>query len=204
MADRSSFDALHARATAEWEAMWGSDKTVISVNIHGASIPIGAEDIYRNLIFQIDTRQLAATVRQVGSLGFEFAETIVQVTHRGAPAVVYGPIPPDDGVTLLDKTVVTKGVWPEKALGWLEPEGLAVEPPMTSAQSADERGLTDYEGIPPLKRHPFLRRQTRFLSRRWGRIDPDSIEEYIATKESDLQTSTNPRMMGNLSSFKIR
>ena len=180
MADRSSFDALHKRATEEWDALWSSDKTVISVNIHGGSIPTGAEDIYRNLIFQIETRQLNATVRQVGSLGFEFAETIVQVTQPGCPTIVYGHITPDDVVTLLDKTVVGGGVWIEKALGWLEPEGLVVEPPMTLEQSADERGLDDYLGIPPLKRHPYLRRQTRFLSRRWGRIDPDSIEEYIA------------------------
>ena len=180
MSDRSSFDALHKRATEEWDALWSSDKTVISVNIHGASIPIGAEDIYRNLIFQIETRQLNATVRQVGSLGFEFAETIVQVTQPGCPTIVYGHITPDDVITLLDKTVVGGGVWIEKALGWLEPDGLAVEPPMTLEQSADERGLDDYLGIPPLKRHPFLRRQTRFLSRRWGRIDPDSIEEYVA------------------------
>jgi NADH:ubiquinone oxidoreductase subunit F (NADH-binding) len=180
MADRSSFDALHQRATAEWDALWGGDKTVIAVNIHGGSIPVGAEDIYRNLIFQVETRQLPAIVRKVGSLGFEFAETIVQVTQPGCPTIVYGHITPDDVMTLIDKTVVGGGVWVEKALGWLEPEGLVVEPPLTLEQSADERGLADYLGIPPLKRHPFLRRQTRFLSRRWGRIDPDSLEEYVA------------------------
>lgn len=180
MADRSSFDAFHQRATAEWDALWGGEKTVISVNIHGGSIPIGAEDIFRNLIFQVETRGLNAVVRKVGSLGFEFAETIVQVTQPGCPTIVYGYITPDDVTTLLDKTVVGGGVWAEKALGWLEPEGLVVEPPMTLEQSADERGLDDYLGIPPLKRHPFLRRQTRFLSRRWGRIDPDSLEEYVA------------------------
>jgi hypothetical protein len=137
MADRSSFDALHQRATAEWDALWGGEKTVISVNIHGGSIPVGAEDIYRNLIFQIETRQLNAIVRKVGSLGFEFAETIVQVTQPGCPTIVYGHITPDDVLTLLDKTVVGGGVWIEKALGWLEPEGLVVEPPLTLEQSAD-------------------------------------------------------------------
>src|SRR5204863_227469 len=83
-------------------------------------------------------------------------------------------------IELIEKAVIGDGVWAEKALGWLEPAGLVVEPPLTLAESADAAGLTDYKGIPPLKRHPFLRRQTRWLARRWGRIDPESIEEYIA------------------------
>ncbi len=180
MADRSQFDALHARATAEWNALQSSDKTVVTVNIHGGSIPAGAEDIFKNLSFQLETRQIPAIMRKTGSLGFEFAETIVQVARPGEPTIVYGNITNDDVIELIDRAVVGTGVWPEKALGWLEPQGLVVEPPLTLAQSADEAGLTDYQGIPPLKRHPYLRRQTRWLSRRWGRIDPDSIEEYIA------------------------
>jgi NADH:ubiquinone oxidoreductase subunit F (NADH-binding) len=180
MADRSSFDQLHARAKAAWDTLQDSDKIVITVNIHGGSLPVGAEDIYKNLIFQTETRQLPVIVRKTGSLGFEFAETIVQIKRPGAPTIVYGHIDEDDVIELIERAVEGDGVWTEKALGWLEPEGLVVEPPMTSEQSADAAGLEDYQGIPPLKRHPYLRRQTRWLSRRWGRIDPESIEDYIA------------------------
>jgi len=180
MADRSPFDQLHARATAAWDALQDSEKTVITVNIHGGSLPVGAEDIYKNLIFQTETRQLPVLVRKTGSLGFEFAETIVQIKRPGAPTIVYGHIDEDDVIELIERAVEGDGVWTEKALGWLEPEGLVVEPPMTLEQSADAAGLEDYQGIPPLKRHPYLRRQTRWLSRRWGRIDPESIEDYIA------------------------
>jgi NADH:ubiquinone oxidoreductase subunit F (NADH-binding) len=180
MPDRSQFDELHARATAAWQALQGSDKTVITVNIHGGSLPVGAEDIYKNLIFQTETRQIPAIVRKTGSLGFEWAETIVQVTRPGGPTIVYGHIGPDDVIELVERAVVGDGVWAERALGWIEPQGLVVEPPLTLAESADAAGLGDYRGIPPLKRHPYLRRQTRWLMRRWGRIDPESIEEYIA------------------------
>ncbi|HEY8599161.1 MAG TPA: NADH-ubiquinone oxidoreductase-F iron-sulfur binding region domain-containing protein [Thermomicrobiales bacterium] len=180
MADRSPFDQLHTRAKAAWDALQDSDKTVITVNIHGGSLPVGAEDIYKNLIFQTETRQLPVIVRKTGSLGFEFAETIVQIKRPGAPTIVYGHIGEDDVIELIERAVEGDGVWVEKALGWLEPEGLVVEPPMTLEQSADAAGLEDYRGIPPLKRHPYLRRQTRWLSRRWGRIDPESIEDYIA------------------------
>ncbi len=180
MADRSSFDQLHARAKAAWDTLQDSDKIVITVNIHGGSLPVGAEDIYKNLIFQTETRQLPVIVRKTGSLGFEFAETIVQIKRPGAPTIVYGHIDEDDVIELIERAVEGDGVWTEKALGWLEPEGLVVEPPMTLEQSADAAGLEDYQEIPPLKRHPYLRRQTRWLSRRWGRIDPESIEDYIA------------------------
>jgi NADH:ubiquinone oxidoreductase subunit F (NADH-binding) len=179
MADRSPFDQLHASAKAAWDTLQNSDKTVITVNIHGGSLPVGAEDIYKNLIFQTETRQLPVIIRKTGSLGFEFAETIVQIKRPGEPTIVYGHINEDDVIELIERAVIG-GVWVEKALGWLEPEGLVVEPPMTLEQSADAAGIQDYKGIPPLKRHPYLRRQTRFLSRRWGRIDPESIEEYIA------------------------
>ncbi len=180
MADRSPFDQLHARATAAWDALQSSDKTVITVNVHGGSLPVGAEDIYKNLVFLTETRQIPAIVRQTGSLGFEFAETIVQVKRPNEPTIVYGHIGEDEVIELIERAVEGDGVWAEKALGWLEPQGLVVEPPLTLEQSADAAGLEDYKGIPPLKRHPYLRRQTRWLSRRWGRIDPESIEEYIA------------------------
>ncbi|MGN6810663.1 MAG: NADH-ubiquinone oxidoreductase-F iron-sulfur binding region domain-containing protein [Thermomicrobiales bacterium] len=181
MADRSAFDALQARSQQAWNDLQNSDKTVITVNLHGGSIPAGAEDIYKNLIFLTETRQIPALVRKTGSLGFEFAETIVQVRRPSAPTIVYGNLTPDDTIDLIEKAVIGDGVWTEKALGWIGSEGLVDEPPLTAAESAEKAGLTDYKGIPPLKLHPFMRRQTRWLSRRWGWIDPDSIEEYVAT-----------------------
>lgn len=180
MSDRAPFDALHASATAAWQALQQNERTVVTVNIHGGSLPVGAEDIYKNLIFQCETRRIPAIIRKTGTLGFEFAETIVQVKRPGAPTIVYGHIGEDDVIELIDRAIAGDGLWTEKALGWLEPQGLVVEPPLTLAASADAAGLTDYRDIPPLKRHPFLRRQTRWLSRNWGRIDPESIEEYIA------------------------
>ncbi|MGN6674097.1 MAG: NADH-ubiquinone oxidoreductase-F iron-sulfur binding region domain-containing protein [Thermomicrobiales bacterium] len=181
MADRSAFDALQARSQQAWNDLQNSDKTVITVNLHGGSIPAGAEDIYKNLIFLTETRQIPALIRKTGSLGFEFAETIVQVRRPSAPTIVYGNLTPDDTIDLIEKAVIGDGVWTEKALGWIGSEGLVDEPPLTAAESAEKAGLTDYKGIPPLKLHPFMRRQTRWLSRRWGWIDPDSIEEYVAT-----------------------
>src|SRR3954471_22661711 len=103
MADRSSFDQLHAQATEAWQAPQESDKTVITVNIHGGSLPVGAEDIFRNLVFLTETRQIPAIVRKTGSLGFEFAETIVQIKRPGEPTVVYGHITPDDVIELIEK-----------------------------------------------------------------------------------------------------
>ena len=145
MADRSPFDQLHASAKAAWDTLQDSDKTVITVNIHGGSLPVGAEDIYKNLIFQTETRQIPVIVRKTGSLGFEFAETIVQIKRPGEPTIVYGHINEDDVIELIERAVIG-GVWAEKALGWLEPEGLVVEPPMTLEQSADAAGLTGLQG----------------------------------------------------------
>src|SRR6476646_5289177 len=132
MADRSAFNALLARSQRAWHDLQNNDKTVITVNVHGGSIPAGAEDIYKNLIFLTETRQIPAIVRKTGSLGFEFAETIVQIRRPGAPTIVYGDLTPDDTIDLVEKAVIGDGVWTEKALGWIGPEGLVDEPPMTA------------------------------------------------------------------------
>ncbi len=178
MADRSRFDELKERSVRAWDALQHSDRTVITVNLHGGSVPTGAEDVFQGLRFETERRGLPAIVRQTGSLGFEFAETIVQVRRPGEPTVVYGYIAPDDVPELVSRTVAGDGVWAEKALGWVGPEGLVEEPPTTAGESAAAMEL--YRGVPPLKAHPFMQRQTRWLTRRWGRIDPDSIEEYVA------------------------
>ncbi|HET8627579.1 MAG TPA: NADH-ubiquinone oxidoreductase-F iron-sulfur binding region domain-containing protein [Thermomicrobiales bacterium] len=180
MADRSRFDALKADCTKEWEALRASDKTVVTVNIHGGSIPVGAEDVYQGLRYETETHGHEIVLRHTGSLGFEFAEPIVQVRHPGAPTVVYGHVAPDDVPELVAKTIATPGVWPEKALGYIGDEGLTADLPCTSAP-VDTSGMPDYQGIRPLKEHPFMRRQSRWLMRRWGAIDPDNIHQYIAT-----------------------
>ncbi len=181
MADLSRFDELKERATRGWDALWQGDRTVVTVNVHGGSIPSGAEDVYQGLRYEIEMRGLPVTLRQTGSLGFEFAEPVVQVKRPGAPTVVYGEVSPDDVRELVARAIDGQGVWREKALGFIGEEGLAAELPKPAEPTPATDRPGDYQGIPPLKEHPFMRRQSRLLMRRWGLIDPDSLEEYVAT-----------------------
>ncbi len=181
MADRSSFDRFREQSVQAWDALQNSDRTVVTVALHGGSIPAGAEDVYQGLRFATERRRIPIVLRQTGSLGFEFAEPIVQVKHPGGPTVVYGQVTPDDVVELVDRAITNGGVWAEKALGWVGPDGLVEGlPATTSPPPGGEAAGEPYQGIPHLRDHPFMRRQTRWLMRRWGRIDPDSIEDYIA------------------------
>lgn len=178
MPDRSRFDQLKDESSARWSAVRDSELPVVTVAIHGGSIPAGAEHVFQSLRYESEVREAPIVLRQCGSLGFEFAEPVVQVRHPAGPTVVYGPIAPDDVHEFFDRAIRGGATWAEKALGYFEGETLGEEPPLTSgASSAD---LTDIDGIKPLKQHPFMRRQSRWLMRRWGVIDPDSLEDYVA------------------------
>ena len=137
MADRSRFDELKERSDRQWAALRDSDQTVVTVNIHGGSIPAGAEDVYQGLRFEIERRRLPAILRQTGSLGFEFAEPIVQVRRPGGPTVVYGHVTPDDVRDLIERAVAGEGVWADRALGYFGDEGLVTDPPTKSGGNGD-------------------------------------------------------------------
>jgi NADH:ubiquinone oxidoreductase subunit F (NADH-binding) len=103
-------------------------------------------------------RELAgqpAVVREVSGNGAMWMEPWVEIMRPGEPPVLYGPILPDEVPALL------AGGLPERAIG--------------------VRADAPFGGIPPISEHPFFRHQQRIVLANVGIIEPDSIEDAMAT-----------------------
>ncbi|MDQ4100475.1 MAG: NADH-quinone oxidoreductase subunit F [Chloroflexota bacterium] len=151
LTSKEDFLAFAQRATERWNDLWEGNRTVVSVGVGSSSIAKGALDILATCEQELGE---SAVVREVSGNGAFWMEPWVEVRHPGAPPVLYGPVEPDDVPAVL------AGARQDLAVG--------------------VRGETGYDGIPPLKEHPFFAGQTQLLMRNSGVIDPDSIEEAIA------------------------
>ncbi len=152
LSSRAEFEALVERAKARWDALWNGDHTVVTVGVGSSSIAKGALDVLAAC------QQAAAgqpiIVRQVGVDGADWMEVQVQVKRPGAPTVYYGNVEPHE--------------IPDLLAGLLQSKAVGVD------------GDVAYEGIPPLKEHPFFKYQHRIVLRDVGVIDPESIEDALA------------------------
>uniref|UniRef100_A0A7C1XQ70 NADH-quinone oxidoreductase subunit F n=1 Tax=Thermomicrobium roseum TaxID=500 RepID=A0A7C1XQ70_THERO len=160
LCDRAAFEQYAAQAEQRWETLWSGDRWVISVGISECSIAKGALETYRHLELLLSDGHIPAVLRRVGCAGWCFAEPFVEIKVPGQPPIVYGWVTTDRVPDLLD--ALRRGeLRPEWALG--------------------VRAGESWQGIPALRDHPFLRSQRRLLLEQAGIIDPESIDDYIAT-----------------------
>ena len=150
---RAQFDELVARAKARWDDMWNGDKTVYTVSIGSCSIGKGAPDVLAELQ-QLVTGE-SDIVRKTACNGACWMEPWVEIKRPGAPPVIYQQIQPGEVAALLE--------------GKLEDRAVAVR--------ADEA----YGSIPALNSLPFFKHQQRIVLAECGIIDPDSLEDALAT-----------------------
>lgn len=153
LSSRAEFEALQQSANDRWADMWEGRQTVVSVGVDSSSLAKGAIDVLNAC-----RRALAgqtAVVREVSGNGAMWMEPWVEIKRPGEPPVLYGPIQPDEVPALL------AGGLPERAVG--------------------VRADAPFAGIPPLNEHPFFKHQLRIVLANVGIIEPDSIEDALAT-----------------------
>ena len=153
LTSRAEFDALVDKAKQRWADMWSGDKTVYTVSIGSCSVGKGAPEVLAEL------QQLIADdksiVRKTSCNGACWMEPWVEIKRPGAPPVIYQQIQPGEVASLLD--------------GKLEDRAIAVR--------ADEA----FGSIPSLNSLPFFKYQQRIVLADVGIIDPDSLEDALAT-----------------------
>ena len=158
LTDRAAFDDFAARARRAFAELNSESSWTINVCISEDSKAKGAFDTYQHLRFRIESGDLDATLRTVGSGGWAWADPSLIVSGPGHPRVLYGNIGPDE-----------------------VPEFLAA---LARGERFDSHLVGAFDksaDIPPVKEHPFFKLQRRLLSKHWGMIDPESIDDYIAT-----------------------
>lgn len=149
---REDFLRFKDACELRWHNLWNGEHTVVSVGVGSSSIAKGSLDVLSAFEALQDSREIVA--RKVGVDGADWAEVMVQVKRPNEPAIVYANVVPGDAKAILDNA--------------LDPKILGV--------TGDEA----FQGIPPLKDHPFYKYQHRIVLEHVGVIDPDSIEDAVA------------------------
>ncbi len=150
---KEEFQRFAADAAAKWHAIWSDENTVVTVGVGTSSIAKGAEQVL-DAAAQYALPKTNVIVRKTGVDGADWMEVQVSVKRPGAPIVHYANVTPETVADVID--------------GKLESHAIGVD------------GDEAFNGIEPLKNHPFFKYQHRIVLKDVGIIDPESIEEAIA------------------------
>lgn len=164
-----AFESLREQAQTQWRERTDISRARVAVSISSCSLHAGAGQVLEAL------RAAGIEAMQVGDTGMCWAEPIVFIARPGEPRVAYGPVRAEEAVGLVEDVLRGEG-HSERALGV---DDLA-SPGALSFGSAQDR--LSAQGTPPLfSELPYFRVQRRRLLERCGAIDPEDIDEYLAT-----------------------
>ena len=127
--------------------------TLIRVGLSTCGLAAGAGAVYVALEEEIRERNLPVDLVRTGCLGACHREPLVEVLHAGA-STLFGPVRAGDAEPLLDS--------------FLAPAAEPMAPAPIVSRRAD---YGDY---------PFLGRQVKVTTQLCGRIDPHSLDDYLA------------------------
>ncbi|MCR4420494.1 MAG: NADH-quinone oxidoreductase subunit NuoF [Clostridia bacterium] len=126
-------------------------------------IAAGAAGVQEEFGRQLADRGQEAVLDYTSCLGMCHQEVLVDITFPGGPRVYYGNVRPQMVARLVEEHVV-RG-----------------EPVMEWAIAQESEGSKPVPGLPELEDLPFYRKQRRRVLRRCGKINPDRLEDYLAT-----------------------
>ena len=75
----------------------------VRVQLDTGGIAAGAETVFKALEHERATRQLNFSLRRVGSVGYSFADPVIEVKAAGLPPIVYGRATPELAAGVLDE-----------------------------------------------------------------------------------------------------
>ncbi|MHC5057071.1 MAG: NADH-ubiquinone oxidoreductase-F iron-sulfur binding region domain-containing protein [Planctomycetota bacterium] len=155
------FNDLEARAAKVWQDFVTPRAPVILVGDGTCGRAAGSADIIAAIEDELAKQDAEAEIVRVGCLGLCYAEPLVEVRTPGGPSVLYSEVTPDVARKLVAEHV-KKG-----------------EPLIESVLAAMPGGSAD--GVPRFEDLPAMRGQVRLVTRNCGRVDPGSLDHYVAT-----------------------
>ncbi|MBN1339575.1 MAG: NADH-quinone oxidoreductase subunit NuoF [Bacteroidales bacterium] len=151
--ERKAIDILTRKAAV---------RPVIFVGAGTCGLGAGAGKTIAKTSEFLKERNIEADIVRVGCIGLCAAEPLLDVQIPGRTRLSFARVTEENATGILENVFSGK-ISREHVL----------------AQFRDE-SLQPWEGIPFLDEHPFFAPQIRLVLRNCGRIDPLSIEEYIA------------------------
>jgi len=139
----------------------------VTVGMATCGLATGAQAVFDALSEELSKASCDAILARTGCIGFCQMEPIVEVFRPGKPRVLYGQLNADNARQLASDIVAGRANGP---LAMCTVDGFPEPGPAPAI-----------EGIPRLEELPFYRQQKKIVLARCGRIDPESLAEYIAT-----------------------
>ncbi len=149
------------QAAQAWRRVEDPQETIIWVSTDSGAYASGASHTLDAVRRFVAERGLRAQVRITASFGTTWLEPVVDIRRPGAPRVTYGHITADKVGGLLESVLLGNDARADMAYAaWSE---------------------QPYQGIQPLSATNWWRPQKRVLLARCGAIDPESLQDYVAT-----------------------
>ena len=136
-------------------------RPVISLSYNTASIVAGANETYDAIHSYLEERDIDARLNKIGSLGLITAEPLMDVQLPGKARVTFSKVSSEKVSDILD-AVFNNFIPQEYVL----------------AQHYNDLH-EPWENISYLNELPFFQSQQRLILKNCGRIDPESMDEYI-------------------------
>ena len=154
-----------------------SSEVRIQVGTSTCGLAKGAHLLKDALEAEVKEQGLKAQIVDVGCNGMCHQEPIVDVIQKGKPKITYGAMTPDQAAPLV-KALKSGGILEEQVLFRTDQEDNLISGESlsyTSGQPAESlKKIAEY------RTYPFYQKQQKIALRNAGRIDPASLEEYIA------------------------
>jgi NADH:ubiquinone oxidoreductase subunit F (NADH-binding) len=139
------------------------EKPIIALSINSTSIILGGAILKKSIIDYLTERNIDAEIIPIGSLGMSSVEPVISVQLPGKTQLFYKKVSTENIISILDGTF-NNFIQEESVLGQL-----------------DDDILDSWGKVPFLNELAYFKNQQRLVLKNCGFINPESIEEYIAT-----------------------
>ncbi len=140
------------------------NKTTIILGMGTCGIAAGANEVAAEVRSQLEKYKIEAEVVSVGCIGMCHNEPLIDIQQPGLPRVTYKNVKPKMVGKIIEKHLV-QGEYNKRWIYGQLPSGNG----------------KSIEGLPAYDELPFYKKQVRIALRNCGIIDPESIEEYLAS-----------------------
>lgn len=171
-----------------------TQKPKIFIGMATCGLGAGAKSILASIKHELEKQKLQAEIVRTGCIGMCAHEVLVDVVFPGRSRVTYGNV---------KSTTVPQII--EEHVG----KGEAVKKLALSQMQVSDKAGVPYEGICFFEDLEMNKGQQKYILRNCGYIDPDSIEEYIASGgytalRKVLGTMTPKDVIGEISKSGLR
>lgn len=148
-------------AKKKWEELQDNKQPIIYVGAASCGRAAGALELISEIEHFIKDHNISARVIQVGCIGPCYLEPLIDIKMPGQPRVSYSNVNSKLLSNILNAHLVEGVPFARAAIGNFSKE--------------------TFNNVPPLFEHPMLKPQVRVVLRNCGMIDPEDIDQYLAT-----------------------